>query len=109
MPSRWRATSSRIEKARPSDCTPPRARSSASSSMLGSLDGTSRAIETLPFETLLDVACLSLVFGLGRGFTGIRSPEWARRTLSGRPRPLTAPGAFPHHTTIAIDVQYYEK
>ena len=64
MPSRWRATSSRIEKARPSDCTPPRARSSASSSMLGSLDGTSFAI-----ETLRGGACLSLVFGLVRGFT----------------------------------------
>ena len=33
MPSRLRATSSRIAKARPIDCTPPRARSSTSSSM----------------------------------------------------------------------------
>ena len=37
--------------------------------MLGSLDGTSRAIETLPIETLRDVAGLSLVFNLVRDFT----------------------------------------
>jgi hypothetical protein len=36
---------------------------------LGSLVGTSRAIETFPFETLRDGACFSLVFGFVRGFT----------------------------------------
>src|SRR5438270_300637 len=64
MPSRWRATCSRIAKARPSDCTPPRWRSSASSSILGSLDMTSRAI-----AVLRGLAGFSLVFTLVRDFT----------------------------------------
>src|SRR5260221_13168247 len=64
MPSRWRATSSRIANARPSDCTPLRARSSASSSMLGSVDGTRRAT-----DVLRGLAGLSLVFSLVRDVT----------------------------------------
>src|SRR6266404_8709142 len=102
-----------IEKARPSDCTPPRARSSASSSILGSLDGTSLAIETLPFETLRDVASLSLVFGVVRGFTGINSPGGGRANSIRPSSPFNSvtscAGCDMHHTTIAIDVQYYEK
>ena len=65
MPSRWRATSSRIAKARPSDWTPTRCRSSASSSILGSLDCTSRAI-----VVLRGLEGLSLAFGLARAFIG---------------------------------------
>src|SRR5215470_2319471 len=44
MPSRWRATSSRIAKARPSDCTPTLCRSSASASTSECKGSTSRAI-----------------------------------------------------------------
>jgi len=56
----------------PSDCTPLRWRSSASSSILGSLDCTSRAI-----AVLRGVAGLSLVFSLVRDFTDQVS-TWTR-------------------------------
>ncbi len=113
MPSRWRATSSRIENARPSDCTPPRARSSASSSILGSLVGTSLAIETLPTETLRGVAGLSLVFGLVRDFTEstlqMGEANSIQAVLARQQRRATSEAVSQEHTTIAIDVQYYEK
>src|SRR5450759_777423 len=60
IPSRWRATSSRIAKARPSDCTPTRWRSSASSSISGCDGSTSRAM-----------AGFSIVLLLVRGLNGL--------------------------------------
>src|SRR5882724_11455529 len=96
-----------IEKARPSDCTPPRARSSASSSILGSLVCTSFAI-----ETLRGGACLSLVFNLVRDFTVSALQMVEANSI----RPSSPGNCATHrarrnwdHTTIAIDVQYYEK
>src|SRR6476661_8340123 len=98
-----------IEKARPSDCTPPRARSSASSSILGSLVGTSLAIETLPFETLRGGAGLSVVFSLGRGFTeSTLQVGGANCIRPSSPGNSTAQRARHrrHYITIAIDVQH---
>src|SRR5215813_13811223 len=104
-----------MAKARPSDCTPPRARSSASSSMVGSFDCTSCAIADLrgvsgfsltfspvfsfalvlvrAFTLLLSALTLPILFNPYRLASGNRL---RRRAVS-------------HHITIAIDVQYYEK
>src|SRR5947209_5681040 len=113
MPSRCRATCSRMAKARPSDCTPPRWRSSTSSSILGSLEATRRAI-----AVLRGPAGLSLVFGLVRDFKGSVSTstmlnsndvEFYQPVLAHeQPLQQPSPQGGPHHTTIAIDVQYYE-
>jgi hypothetical protein len=80
--------------------------------MLGSLVGTNLAIETLPFETLRGVVGFSLVFGLVRGFTESTLQVGGANSI----RPSTPDNSAAqcarclwHHTTIAIDVQYYEK
>src|ERR1700730_8298198 len=99
MPSRWRATSSRIAKARPSDCTPTRCRSSASSSISVCTGCTSLATAVLRGPT-----GFSLIFSFERGATG-------QNLLGKCAAPYQAGSRVEQalHTTISIDVQYYGK
>jgi hypothetical protein len=74
--------------------------------MLGSLDGTSFAI-----ETLRGVACFSVVFSLVRDFTESYLQHGQGKlyqAVLARQQRRGAFGCTPNHTTIAIDVQYYE-
>src|SRR5580704_15853561 len=94
-----------MAKARPSDCTPPRWRSSASSSISDTFDDTSRAIAALRV-----LGGLTAAFGLARGFTSLALLLHGRPTVSGGRARESAPAASrAQHTTIAIDVQYYGK
>src|SRR5262245_58383349 len=101
-----------MAKARPSDCTPPRARSSASSSMVGSFDCTSRATADLRGVTGLSLTFspgFSFVLVLVRAFTLLLSA--LTLPIQFNPYPAASGNrlrlrAVLHHITIAIDVQY---